>query len=476
MSALIKQSGARQLRLIFQQLTAVRALSLSSKCYADKDSEKLKSSSEHFDIIIGGGGLVGTTLALALAKNKVLSEKRILLLEGAPPFKGFNVEAQYGNRVSAINNNSVELFKSIDAWDYMQERRVKHVKQMQVWDACSDALIQFQDEHFSADVACIVENDLMLDAMYAQLADGKSAPNVEVRNNTRIEGLRLSVDTGEMYSQVHLKDGQTLTCELLVGADGANSLVRKEMNIDVFTVDYERRGVVATVKLEDACDNAVAWQRFLPTGPVALLPLSDTLSSVVWSTTIPHAKQLLQMPQEDFAKALNEAFFKEYPKEGVVISAMNTLNSLIGRNPNILRQYPPGVNGVIESSRASFPLGFLHASSYVCTGAALIGDAAHRVHPLAGQGVNLGYSDVRELVQVLADAAYAGAKLSDRNYLVKYEQRSLTKNVPIMIGVHGLHTLYSTTFTPVVLLRSLGLQLTDSIVPIKNLFMKRAMG
>ncbi|CAD7000099.1 ubiquinone biosynthesis monooxygenase COQ6, mitochondrial [Ceratitis capitata] len=476
MSVLIKASGLGPVRLVFKQLSASRALSLSTKYYAETDTSKQKSSAEHFDIIIGGGGLVGTALAVALAKNKVLSDKRILLLEGAPPFRGFNVETQYGNRVSAINGNSVELFKSIGAWDYMQERRVKHVKQMQVWDACSDALIKFQDEHFAADVACIVENDLMLDAMYAQLADKNNMPNVEVRNNARIEALRLSVDTGDNYSQVHLKDGKTLTCELMIGADGANSLVRKQMNIDVFSVDYERRGVVATVQLEDACDNAVAWQRFLPTGPVALLPLSETLSSVVWSTTIAHAKELLDMPATDFTKALNEAFFKEYPKDGVVVNAMNTLNSLIGRDPNILRQYPPAVNDVIDKSRASFPLGFLHASSYVCSGAALIGDAAHRVHPLAGQGVNLGFSDVRELVKVLADAAYAGARLGDKHYLIKYEQRSLAKNVPIMVGVHGLHTLYSTTFTPVVLLRSLGLQLTDTFSPIKNLFMRRAMG
>uniref|UniRef100_A0A0K8VHK0 Putative ubiquinone biosynthesis monooxygenase COQ6 n=1 Tax=Bactrocera latifrons TaxID=174628 RepID=A0A0K8VHK0_BACLA len=315
MSALIKPSGTRNLRLLFKQLHAVRAICVSSKCYTDDHAQKPKSSAEHYDIIIGGGGLVGTALAVALGKNKVLNDKRILLLEGAPPFRGFNVEAQYGNRVSAINNNSVELFQSIGAWDYMEERRVKHVKQMQVWDACSDALIKFQDEHFAADVACIIENDLMLDALYAQLADNTNTQNVEVRNNSRIEGVQLSVDTGDKYSQVHLKDGKTLTCELLIGADGANSLVRKQMNIDVFSLEYQRRGVVATVQLEDPCDNTVAWQRFLPTGPVALLPLSDTLSSVVWSTTIPHAKHLLELSEADFTKALNEAFFQGIPQE-----------------------------------------------------------------------------------------------------------------------------------------------------------------
>lgn len=432
------------------------------------------STTEHYDIIIGGGGLVGTTLAAALAANKTLADKKVLLLEGAPPFKGFSVSQPYANRVSAINKNSIALFESIGAWERMVNARVKPVKQMQVWESNSDALIQFQHDHFAQDVACIVENDLILDAVYAQLKE--AAPNVLVRNLSRISDVKLPADTGREVSEVSLQSGEKFTCELIIGADGFNSLVRKQMGVDVFSLNYERMGLVATLELSEAADNSVAWQRFIPTGPVAMLPLTDKLSSLVWSTTIPHAKELLNMPAEEFIDALNQAFCKEYPKSDLTDKALSTLNSIMGRNLSTIRQYPPRVCGVFDKSRATFPLGFLHASSYICTGAALIGDAAHRIHPLAGQGVNLGFSDVGYLIESLAEAAYAGAKLGDKQYLMKYEQKCLKKNVPIMVGVHGLHTLYSTSITPVVLLRSLGLQLTQNIPQIKDLFMKRAMG
>ncbi|EDW75998.1 uncharacterized protein Dwil_GK14906 [Drosophila willistoni] len=433
--------------------------------------------SEHFDIIIGGGGLVGTTLAAALAKNATFATKRVLLLEGAPEFKGFNASGPYQNRVSAINKNSIELFKSIEVWPLIEAARFKSVKQMQVWESHSDALIHFQDNNFASDVACIIENDLILDAVYTRL---KEATNVQVLNKARIESVRLPKDAqaNTNTSELKLQDGRSFTCDLLIGADGANSIVRKEMGVDVFSLNYERMGLVATLDLsDDGGDNSVAFQRFLPNGPVALLPLSPKQSSLVWSTSVSHAKQLQALPPAEFVDALNEAFCRQYPRVELADKALQALNAFFGHTSaqNQL-QYPPRVTGVQTGSRATFPLGFLHASSYVTSGAALVGDAAHRVHPLAGQGVNLGFSDVRYLVDTLATAAYAGFKLGDKQHLLKYERQCLTKNVPIMIGVHGLHTLYSTEFSPVVLLRSLGLQLTQNLPPIKNMFMRGAMG
>lgn len=470
MKILLKARNLKQLKFQTQSLL-VRTICLSPKL---REINSSTAANEHYDIIIGGGGLVGTALAAAISKNKTLCDKRVLLLEGAPPFKGFDVTKPYGNRVSAINKNTIALFESIGIWERMVNIRVKPVKQMQVWDANSDALINFQHDHFADDVACIVENDLMLDSIYSQL--NEKAPNVLVRNLSRIADVKLPSKTGKNVSEVTLQGGEKFSCDLLIGADGANSLVRKEMDVDVFSIDYKRMGLVATLELSEAADNSVAWQRFIPTGPVALLPLTDKLSSLVWSTTIPHAKELLNMAPEQFVDALNEAFCKEYTKNDLAVKALDILNTMMGSNSNTLRQYPPRVSGVLDKSRATFPLGFLHASSYVCSGAALIGDAAHRVHPLAGQGVNLGFSDVCFLVESLAEGVYAGAKLSDKHYLMKYEQRSLAKNVPILVGVHGLHTLYTTTFSPVVLLRSLGLQLTNNIPQIKDVFMKRAMG
>ncbi|GAB0088273.1 Ubiquinone biosynthesis monooxygenase COQ6, mitochondrial [Sergentomyia squamirostris] len=261
-----------------------------------------------------------------------------------------------------------------------------------------------------------------------------------------------------------------------VGADGAKSLVRQNMNVNTFELPYNQFGVVATLELESAPEgNVTAWQRFLPTGPVALLPLNDTHSSLVWSTTIDEAKKLLKMTPDEFVQELNEAYVKNYKTDDTLTSTLNTLKNCITPQSFEKKQNPPKVKAVLESSRAAFPLGFSHASAYVKTGVCLVGDAAHRIHPLAGQGVNLGFGDVKCLVSVLEDATSNGAMLGDLGYLLKYERERLTQNVPIMLGTHGIQKLYNTDFAPVVALRSLGLQVTQSIPLLKKLFMDRAM-
>lgn len=249
------------------------------------------------------------------------------------------------------------------------------------------------------------------------------------------------------------------------------------MHVDNFSLSYQQMGVVATLELnaDEAAGNTVAWQRFLPSGPVALLPLTDTLSSLVWSTSVEHAKELLRMEPEAFVSALNEAYFKTYKSNAIVDNVMKAVDSVLSFGKNKIQQFPPSVTKVQEGSRAAFPLGFGHASSYVCGGAALIGDAAHRVHPLAGQGVNLGFGDVLELTEVLADAVYSGSSLDNLQYLLKYEQERLKANVPIMVGVHALQRLYCNDFPPLVLARSLGLKITNLTPPLKKLFMEKAI-
>lgn len=236
-------------------------------------------------------------------------------------------------------------------------------------------------------------------------------------------------------------------------------------------------GVVATLELnaEEASGNCVAWQRFLPSGPVALLPLTDTLSSLVWSTSVDHAKELLRMEPDSFIEALNEAYLKSYKSNTIVDTFVKTVEGVLALSKNKIQQLPPKVVNLQEGSRAAFPLGFGHASSYVSGGVALIGDAAHRVHPLAGQGVNLGFGDVVALTEVLAEAVYNGSSLDNLQYLLKYEQQSLKANVPILVGVHALQRLYCTDFPPIVLARTLGLKLTNNASPLKQFFMNKAL-
>lgn len=249
------------------------------------------------------------------------------------------------------------------------------------------------------------------------------------------------------------------------------------MDVNNFSLSYKQMGIVATLEIspEEAAGNTVAWQRFLPAGPIALLPLTDTLSSLVWSTSVEHAKELLRMEPEKFINALNEAYSKSYSSNSVVDSLMKTVEAVLALKKNKIQQFPPRVLKLQEGSRAAFPLGFGHASSYVCGGAALIGDAAHRVHPLAGQGVNLGFGDVLTLTDVLAEALYNGSHLNNLQYLMKYEQECLKANVPKLLGIHAIQNLACTAFPPFVLARGLCLKMANLIPPVKQFVMNKAM-
>ncbi|KAK0096953.1 hypothetical protein PV326_003755 [Microctonus aethiopoides] len=263
----------------------------------------------------------------------------------------------------------------------------------------------------------------------------------------------------------------------IIGADGVNSRVRQSMKLQYLKWNYDQMGIVATVKLSEPTENVVAWQRFLPTGPVALLPLTDSLSSLVWSMTTEEAKRLLKVSEEEFVDALNDALWKVYPKNGIVESGMAALQQLLEQfslQTGVSRQLQPSISNIVEGSRAAFPLGFGHSTSYVANGVALIGDAAHRVHPLAGQGVNLGFGDVTVLVQVLEEAVRSGSILGDTIHLTKYETLRQRHNVPTMLAIDALHRLYKGTAAPVVLARSLGLQLVNALGPVKKILMDHA--
>ncbi|KAK6638914.1 hypothetical protein RUM43_007184 [Polyplax serrata] len=262
-----------------------------------------------------------------------------------------------------------------------------------------------------------------------------------------------------------------------IGADGYNSMTRRTLGCQYLSSNYDQKGIVATLKLVEPSENIIAWQRFLPTGPIALLPLTEELCSLVWSIDTKEAENLLKLSDEDFVEAINSAFLKAYPRNEVVSSVTNCIDSVLGRfmlKPNGVQQLPPVIGSVAPKSRAAFPLGFGHATKYVGPGVALIGDAAHRIHPLAGQGVNLGFGDVQCLTDKLAEATYLGNKIGSPTVLARYESERQKQIVPMLTVVHLLQKLYNTSFAPVVLFRSVGLQLTNALGPIKRKIIEQA--
>ena len=387
-----------------------------------------------FDLAVVGGGLVGPTLAALCAQSGL----RVALLERERPPQ-WRPQSEPALRTSALTLASRNVLSWARVWDGITSRRIAPFRRMQVWDASGCGAISFDSADLGeAQLGWIAENPVVQASLYQRLsvlASVELVPGAELSEFERRPG----------EVRLRLADGRRLSCRLLVGADGGNSLVRRDAGIAAAGWSYEQRAVVATVATEQPHADT-AWQRFLPTGPLAFLPLYDGRCSIVWSTTLEEAERLLELTPEAFGAALTEA-----------------LGTRLGQV-------------TLSSERAAFPLALQHAQRYVDARIALIGDAAHTVHPLAGQGVNLGILDAACLAEVLAAATNRGLDPGGLGALRRYERWRKGHNL-LMLGVlDALQRLFGTPLPPIALLRGIGLRLTDRVGPLKRLLARRAMG
>ncbi|MEZ5576089.1 MAG: UbiH/UbiF/VisC/COQ6 family ubiquinone biosynthesis hydroxylase [Candidatus Competibacteraceae bacterium] len=388
-----------------------------------------------YDLVIAGGGMVGSTLACALSD----ADFKIALLESAP-LERIRPGEETDLRVSAVNRASQRIFAAVGAWSGMTAWRVSPFRDMRVWDAGGFGQIHFDSATLGEPLlGWIIENRVI---QYALLERVRQLPAVDLLCPAALE-TAWPEDAGGW--RVRLTDGREFTTRLLVGADGAQSKVRELAEIDTRGWSYHQKALVANVRTAEP-HQETAWQRFLPTGPLAFLPLHDGRCSIVWSTTPEQADQLLALDEYNFAQALTEAFERR-------------LGEIVQVGP-----------------RGAFPLRLQHARAYVKPGLALIGDAAHVVHPLAGQGVNLGLLDAATLAEVLLDGLAAGHEVGALRVLRRYERWRKSDNLPMLGIMDGFKRLFGNSLPPVRLLRNLGLNLTDAAGPLKNAMARRAMG
>jgi 2-octaprenylphenol hydroxylase len=394
-----------------------------------------------FDILIAGGGMVGLTIALALSQCDANDELKITVVDaGERP--SFSPGQDVSLRVSAIAAGTASLLDRLGAWDSIAETRACPYHNMRVWDA-SGSIEGPETLHFDAaefavpELGFIVENILIQDALLAAL----DKTRVSINYGTRLKSVQKS---GDRYV-VTYGDDDTMKPDLLIAADGASSFVRNSAGITVRAWKYFQNAFVTHLQPESSHRNT-AWQRFLKNGPVALLPLSDGRVSTVWTTTPEQAQELSDATDEDLASLLTDA-----------------TDGVLG-------------NLSVSGPRGSFPLKSQHANRYVLEGLALVGDAAHAVHPLAGQGANLGLADARVLAEVIAGALAAGENPGDLPVLRRYERARKVANKSMLHFIDGLNRLFSNESAPLARLRGLGMALFNKSGPIREYAVQVALG
>lgn len=394
-----------------------------------------------FDVVIVGAGVVGLSVAALLAQRDVGKQLRLTLID-AEQRPRYQAEAEVALRVSAIATGSAELLESIGAWSAVLQQRACAYEGMRVWDESStvdsgDAL-RFDAAEFGVpQLGFIVENVLLQDAILKVL----DKQDVDLVFGAAIESLQAQ----EGGHQVTLADGRKFAADLVIGADGTRSMVRTSVGIETNDWDYEQAAFVTHLQPEKDHGN-IAWQRFLRSGPIGMLPLADGRISVVWSTTEEQASWAISATEEDLGRALTEA-------------SDHVLGTL-----------------VVAGLRGMFPLRAKHARDYVKAGVALIGDAAHAVHPLAGQGANLGLQDAAALADVIDKALQNGEHPGDRPVLRRYERAQKGANTSMLHLMTGLNRLFATDSALLKELRTSGMRLFSRSGPLREHVVNVALG
>ncbi|MFT4886533.1 MAG: 2-octaprenylphenol hydroxylase [Pseudohongiellaceae bacterium] len=401
------------------------------------------------DIAIVGAGLVGASLAHLLAclplKVALIDQREF------SPFKTpfDSTELEFDPRVSALTEASKLLFQKIGIWEAIADKRVSPYQEMEVWDADGTGSINFSaSEIGGSELGHIVENSIVLCALQGSLAP---IENLELVGGAAIAQLTLG-DNGGDKARIITESGAVILASLVVAADGGNSPIRKLANIDTKEWDYDHTAVVTTVKTE-LPHGAKALQRFMSSGPLAFLPLSPSQNSsdqhycsIVWSCLPELAESLMQLDDAGFNQSLEQA-----------------IESKLGKIE-------------FSAKRFAVPLRQRHGKKYSQNSVVLVGDAAHTIHPLAGQGVNLGLLDVAALAEELSQGLASGRAVFDPVVLSRYERKRRSHNVATMWAMEGFKRLFAEEALPVRWLRNVGLRAVNNLPLLKNQIARKAMG
>jgi 2-octaprenylphenol hydroxylase len=396
----------------------------------------MSSKQLQYDIVIAGAGIAGLTLAALLAESG-LRIAMVERFESQPPGEPAEL------RVSAISRASMQVFERCGVAQDLIAQRATAFEQMHVWDVSGAGEIHFDSADMGLEtLGYIIENSRIQQALMQRVA---ACDNIELLCPANI----VAIEWSEASSQLQLEDGGTLACRLVIGADGVHSFVRSAANIAFKRSPYDQSGLVCVVATEHPHQHT-AWQVFHADGPLAFLPMFDQSQrhqcSIVWTLPSAVAEQYAELDEAEFISRLEQAF-----------------------------QYRLGSLQLV-SERAAFPLQHGHVERYVQNGMALIGDAAHIIHPLAGQGANLGIHDADSLAGILLQARQAQRNWSAWHTLRAYERSRKGENMLMENAMTGFNLLFSNDNPWLALVRNAGLNAVDQASFVKHRFMRHAMG
>ena len=384
------------------------------------------------EIAIVGGGMVGGALALGLAQHGFT----VTVIEHAAPAP-FVADSQPDVRISAISAASVSLLKGLGVWDAVQGMRTHPYRRLETWE-WENAHVVFDASELKLPLlGYMVENNVLQQALWQAL---EGHPKVTLRVPDSLIALHRHNDRHEL----ELAGGERVTAKLVIGADGANSQVRQMAGIGIHAWQYAQSCMLITVQCENDPGDST-WQQFTPDGPRAFLPLFDNWASLVWYDSPTRIRQL----------------------QGLSMAQLQT---------EIAKHFPARLGQVMPVAAGAFPLTRRHALQYVQPGLALVGDAAHTIHPLAGQGVNLGYRDVDALIDVLVNARSYGESWASQPVLKRYQTRRMADNFIMQSGMDLFYAGFSNDLQPLRIIRNLGLMAAERAGVLKRQVLKYALG
>ncbi|XP_019461268.1 PREDICTED: ubiquinone biosynthesis monooxygenase COQ6, mitochondrial-like isoform X2 [Lupinus angustifolius] len=394
-------------------------------------------------------------------------------------------------RVSTVTPASISFLQDAGAWKYVEQNRHAYFDKMQVWDYTGLGYARYDARDVNKDfLGCVAENKVLHSALLSCIKDSDLKKTIYplrltsmTLNPSSTSMVDVSVASKESSAQgqsakLQLSDGSSIYAKLVVGADGGKSRVRELAGFRTTGWNYSQNAIICTV--EHASENRYAWQRFLPTGPIALLPMGDKFSNIVWTMEPTESNNCKSITEEAFLKDVNSALDYGYgPHPTSSLSRNRDILSWFKMDQtlsaNEFFEIPPKVVR-LASERMVFPLSLRHANSYASKRVVLIGDAAHTVHPLAGQGVNLGFGDAYSLSRIIAEGIALGTDIGEVNLLKKYEADRKPANITMMAILDGLQKAYSIDFGPFNFLRAAAFSGSNYISPLKRSIISYASG